>query len=210
MECFIYESNMLIGVTELKPGDVYMGELYGYFKPAEQYFESIQSTVQGFNTGNSDDWYKLNLNAQLVNGCFLFARGGYIIDDMPELNGEPLHINIAGVRAEFITDFVKPILPRYFVEEPWDTITIEQKLFFEDQLRKELPFGHALSNIHCSALCACIATDDILFETNDGRFVLVHLTYGYNIHAAWPLTTFFNSFEEFRIKMAGSTDNYDI
>jgi len=201
---------MLIGTAELKPGDVAMGGLFGYFKPTEQYFEHVQSAVHSFNTGDTSDWLKLNLNAQLANGCFLFAQGGYTIDDMPEFNKEPLRIDIAGVRAELITDFIEAILPRPFVEEPWEAITLEQKLFFENQLRKELPFGHILSNILCSALCTNLASDDVLFETNDGRFALVHLTYGHNINTAWPLTTFFDSFEEFRIKMAESTDDYDI
>lgn len=78
---------------------------------------------------------------QLDNGCFVFACGGFTIEDSKELPDEPKRIDIAGVDKYIIEDYIAPEDPKHFLEDPWEAITIEQKILFEDELRKELGEG---------------------------------------------------------------------
>jgi hypothetical protein len=80
----------------------------------------------------------LNINVQLENGYFLYSIGGYTFDDAEELPDETKRIDIAGLFRHVIEDFFQAVPPRPFVEEPWETITIEQKLLFETELQKEI------------------------------------------------------------------------
>lgn len=77
---------------------------------------------------------------------------------------------------------------------PWRAAKESSRL--DAQLAKELPPGHALMGIPVHALAERQDCDDVLFQLNDGsgRFAVVHLTYTFNVSAAWPATEFFSSF----------------
>jgi len=215
----IFSHRQLIGTTDLQIGDETMGGVFGDFVPTELYFDEIQKSVWKFWQTNKPDyqkWYSLRLNVQLENGIFLCPQGGYTIDDIKELPDEPKRIDIAGIHHKIITDFLSANPPRPFVEEPWNELQIEQKIGFEDELKKELGIGekslfdfikkqerHILFDSEFSAFCHDQRNDDVLFEIRksdlDKQFALVHLTWtGKKEKEGYPNTTFYSDFDEFK------------
>ena len=153
---------------------------------------------------------------QLENGLFLFPQGGYTIDDTIELPNEPKRIDIVGVDSKALQDFLQTNPPRPFVEEPWIELQIEQKIAFEDELKKELGIGdksildflktserHILFHSEFSAFCHDQRNDDVLFEIRkpefENQFALVHLTWtSKKEREGYPNTTFFSDFADFK------------
>ncbi len=219
MKARIFSNRQLIGTTDLQVGDESMGGLFGNFVPTEYYFNNIQKAVWEFWATNKPDykkWNGLRLNTQLENGLFLFPEGGYTIDDIRELPNEIKRIDLAGVDSKIIKDYFQTKPPRPFVEEPWNELQIEQKIAFEDELRKELgtntdsifnfiskPKKHELSDIEISAFCHDQRSDDVLFEIRkpnfSKRFALVHLTWtGKKEKEGYPITTYYTDFDDFK------------
>jgi hypothetical protein len=60
--------------------------------------------------------------------------GGIMIYDFVELQEEKAEIDIAGVFRHVLEDYFKTEPPRIFAEEPWEDITIDQKIAFENEL----------------------------------------------------------------------------
>jgi hypothetical protein len=212
---------MLIGHTELKAGDISMGGVYGEFIPNDNYFKYIQKYVWDFWTAKNPDnkiWDSLRFTVQLENGFYLHPVGGYTFDNIREMPNEPIRIDIAGLSPQIIDDFILSNLSRPFVEEPWVTISIEQKLAFEDELQKETnktggllsnlfksESKHLLSGFSCSALCKNDSNDDVLFsvfDTNESEknFALVHLTWSGKTenNSKWPSTILYDTFDNFK------------
>ena len=219
MKAKIFSHRQLIGTTVLQVGDESMGEIFGEFIPTEIYFDKIQKNVWEFWQTNKPDyqkWYSLRLNVQLDNGVFLFPQGGYTIDDIKELPNEPKRIDIAGVDYKILDDFLQTNTPRPFVEEPWNELQIEQKIAFEDELKKELgineksfldifrkPEKHILFDSEFSAFCHNQRNDDVLFEISkpkfEKQFALVHLTWtSKKEKQGFPNTTFYSDFDDFK------------
>ena len=219
MKAKIFSHRQLIGTTILQVGDESMGGIFGEFIPTEIYFDRIQNYVWEFwqtNKPNYQKWHSLRLNIQLENGVFLFPQGGYTIDDIKELPNEPKRIDIAGVDNKILQDFLQTNHPKPFVEEPWNELQIEQKIAFEDELKKELgideksfldifrkPEKHILFDSEFSAFCHDQRNDDVLFEIRkpkfDKQFALVHLTWtSKKEKEGYPNTTFYRDFDEFK------------
>ena len=219
MKANIYSHTKLIGTTELKIGDESMGGLLGDFIPTNEYFKTVQKSVWEFWQTNKPDyekWNSLRLNVQLENGLFLFPHGGYTIDDAEKLPDEPKRIDIAGVNSKVIEDFFLTGLPRPFVEAPWSALTIEQKIVFENELKKELGLNvksffdifskqtkHKLSDAKFSANCQDQRNDDILFEITkpgiDKQFAVVHLTWiSKKERGGYPSIIFYSDFDDFK------------
>jgi hypothetical protein len=215
----VFSHRHLIGTTELQVGDETMGGIYGNFVPTEYYFDKIQKLVWEFWKTNSPDykkWYSLLLNVQLENGLFLFPKGGYTIDDVIELPNEPKRIDIVGVNSKVLQDFLQTKPPRPFVEEPWNELQIQQKIAFEDDLKKELGIGeksifgflktserHILFDSEFSAFCHDQRNDDVLFEIIkpefEKQFALVHLTWtSKKEKEGYPHTTLYSDFDDFK------------
>ena len=219
MKASIYSNTHLIGYTDLQVGDESMGCLCGEFNPTSNYFEIVQQKVWQFwasDKPNYSRWNALRFNVQLENGYFLNPMGGYTIEDMIELTDEPKTIQIAGVFRHVIDDYFKTQPPLPFVEKPWVVIDINQKIYLEDELQKEIKqkensifdfvfAKHALTGYNCSAVCKTIQSDDVLFsiycdKNSDADFALVHLTFSgkKESSAKWPATTFFEGFDDFK------------
>ncbi len=219
MKAKIFSHRQLIGTTDLQVGDESMGGIFGEFTPTEIYFDKIQKYVWEFWQTNKPDyqkWYSLRLNVQLENGVFLFPQGGYTIDDIEELPNEPKRIDIVGVDSKIIQDFFLTNPPRPFTEEPWNELQIEQKIAFEDELKKELGIGdksffdflsnttkHKLFDSDFSAFCHDQRNDDVLFEIRkpefEKQFALVHLTWtSKKEKEGYPNTTFYSDFDDFK------------
>ncbi|GAB3638375.1 hypothetical protein GCM10027422_39650 [Hymenobacter arcticus] len=224
MRAAIYSNQHLIGFADLQPGDEAMGGVYGEFAPTTKYYNEVQQTVWEFNASPSPDyakWHALALNAQLENGYFLFPMGGYTIDDAAELPDEPKRIYLAGIAAEILQDFLTTDPPRTFVVEPWEELTIQQKLALETELSRELgndsgrlakaaANSPAVAEPRFSALCklgAMGAPSNILFSIRggpgfSGHFALVRLTWSGTQEQSQssPKVVFFNSFAELKLE----------
>ncbi len=209
MNARIYSHNHVIGKADLNVGDRTMGHVYGTFV-ANAYYQNIQNIVWKFNSAiqrNFSEWTSLALTVQLENGCFLFPVGGIEIEDLEELPKVPKRIDIAGLNSEVITDYFETYPSKAFVLEPWIALNIERKFALEGELQTEISINHILANCDCSALCASLQCDDVLFAIhNEGdvraSYALVHLTWSNHKeqNPKFPSTTLFNSFEEFKEK----------
>jgi hypothetical protein len=189
----IYSYDKIIGSAKLEAGDFSMGGLYGYFNPNQTYFAQIQQHAQEFlntNGQNLKEWLALRLNIQLENGLFLFPIGGITIEDSEELPEEPKRIDLAGVDTKIIEDFIIENPPKVFVENPWEPISIEKKIAFEDLLYKEIYSSgsivdylrsHSTNTIlkgaTVSAFCINVNSSQVLFEIQskkiDQRIALI-------------------------------------
>lgn len=222
MKAEIFSHAKYLGSVELQVGDESMGHLYGVLSPSRCYYTEIREYVWRFNAlhvPDFDEWLSLTFNIQLENGYFIYAAGGITFDDIRDLPNEPIQVNIAGVDGHVINDFFLSPEPRPFTEKPWEPILIEQKLLFEDELRKEVGIRknktssiskflnivntHPLADYHFSALCQDSRFDDILFVTRkDGvetGFVVIHLTWrGSEEPKGFPKTIFYKDFDEFK------------
>jgi hypothetical protein len=221
MTASVYSNKLLIGHTDLQVGDVSMSCVFGDFIPTDHYYNFVQKSVWEFwstNNPNYEKWKALKINVQLVNGYFLYPIGGYTFEDAEELPNEPKRITIAGLYRHVIEDFFQTDPPGPFVEEPWEIITIEQKLTFEAELQNEIkkpsssifglfksPNKHVLADYECSAVCN--RGEDILFSihNNNGSdkiYALVHLTFRGKTEEKilWPSTTLFDSFDTFKFE----------
>lgn len=219
MNAKVFSHRHLIGTTELQVGDKTMGGVFGNLVPTAYYFDNIQEAVWEFWQTNKPDykkWYSLRINVQLENGIFLFPQGGYTIDDIKELPNEPKRIDIVGVDNKVLQDFLLTNPPRLFVEEPWNELQIQQKIAFEDELKKELGLNdksfsdyiikqekHILFDSEFSAFCHDRRNDDVLFEIRkygfEKNFALVHLTWtGKKEAEGCPNTTFYSDLDDFK------------
>ncbi len=219
MKTNIYSNNLQIGFVDLRINDESMGGVGGSFVPNENY-SKIKDKVLKFNASEEKDfnlWNSLRFNAQLENGYFLHPMGGIMIYDFPELQEEKPEIGIAGVFRHVIDDYFKTEPPRIFVEEPWEDITIDQKIAFENELKKEIGQDnvlinrligskkkHLMTEYEFSALCTSCRSDDVLFSIYSDRnldydFALVHLTWKQKQEIDnYPITEFFKDFDDFK------------
>ncbi|XZF14720.1 hypothetical protein ACTHGU_01140 [Chitinophagaceae bacterium MMS25-I14] len=235
MKADVYSHAELIGTAELEIGDESMGCIFGAFIPTDVYYKKIQPIVWEFwktNDNKYAKWSALRFNIQLENGYFLYAAGGLIIDDIPEFLQEPKRIDISGLDRNVIDDFFLEKKTGPFIERPWCTINIKQKIAFEDELNKESGIshsekksysffsrpkksGHTLEDFDLSALCHDQRNDDVLFVTRktgfDKQFAVIHLTWkGQKESNGFPSVTFFNDFEDFRnSKMYPDSADYE-
>ena len=216
MKATVFSHSDLIGTTALQIGDESMGALFGSFAPTRYYVDNIQPTVWKFWQSNKPDyrkWDVLRINVQLENGIFLFPQGGYTIDDVKELATAPKRIDIAGVDSKVLQAFSFTRPPGSFVQKPWHALRIEQKIAFEDELKKELGLNkssvfdftekHFLYNSKFSAIAHDQSNDDVLFEISkqgfEKRFAVVHLTWtGKKERKGYPFMTFYETFDDFK------------
>ena len=219
MKATIYSDKTIIGTADLKICDKSMGAISSKFIPHENYLK-IRDKIQHFNTSDKKDyknWFDLKITAQLENGCFLHPIGGIMIYDIPEFDIDEINIDIAGLFSYIIEDYFISDPPRIFVEEPWEEITIDQKIAFEKELRIELGIEneshnrlknsknhHILANYEFSALCKNCRNDDVLFSINPNKdtgyeLALVHLTWSQKQeNENYPKTELYKDFDDFR------------
>jgi len=218
MNATIYSNKEAIGIADLHVGDGSIGHIYGQFLPNENYDTQVRKSVWEFHKSPVPDettWTALLLNVQLENGYFLFASGGITIDDVHGAENEIIRIHILGIDSHVIEDYFLQDPPVVFIEEPWEPLSIGQKIAFESELKKELGIysatgieasseeQHILNDFKVSALCTDQRNDDVLFVTRktgfDQHFAIVHLSWkGSKENQFYPGTTFFKDFDEFK------------
>ena len=95
-----------------------------------------------------------------------------------------------------------PRTPDFDMLPPWFLIERERASVLESELRKEIPFGHVLSQATFEAVAMSEMCDDVLFITDSrlGPLANVHLTWSgrRDKHHAFPSTEFYSSWEDFR------------
>jgi len=222
MNTTVYSNNEIMGNVYLNISDESMGVLSGVFEPHDNY-KKIRDTIWEFNDEVKNKDFKkletLRLNAQLENGYFLFPMGGITIWDVKEHANEPIQIDIVGVFRHVIEDCFLNNELALSLSEPWDYLSIEQKIAFEDELyneigdyRKKSIFDfiklnnkhHVLFNSSFSAIANTGMNDDVLFAINkkgvESNYVIVHLTWSgkKDKNPNWPSTNFHKTFSDFK------------
>ncbi|WP_316768923.1 hypothetical protein [Pedobacter frigiditerrae] len=226
MNATIYSHKSVIGTAQLQVSDESMGGVFGLFIPNDNYYKDIQKYIWEFWAANKPDyqkWNSLRINVQLDNGLFLFPYGGYTFGDSPDFPDEPKRIDIAGVDISILR-FSKDILL-----EPWFTVDIEQKLYFEDELAREitpiksffslLSFdkmdNHILVGAEISTFAKYEPNDDVLFAVKrkgeNSMLASVHLTWINRKNeqsSDFPTTHFYSDFNDF-VERRMKPDNED-
>ena len=96
---------------------------------------------------------------------------------------------------------------RDLIIEPWELLTIEQKIDLENELRKEIGIkgisNHPLAKFEYSAIAKDRQSDDVLFFLNehDGKaHIVIHLTWSMDleINNAYPHAEFYEDFYHFQ------------
>ncbi|WP_237276425.1 hypothetical protein [Tenacibaculum ovolyticum] len=237
MNAKIYSNNTFIGLSNLAIGDESMGCVFGEMIPTENYSGNIKKVISERHTNDDFDfnnYISLKLNAQLENGYWLYAVGGITIDDLTNLDefkNEPIRIDIAGLDNVVIEKYFKSKNEELFIQEPWSDITIEQKIAFENEVRKEIgakkdkksifSFFNNNSNYHplveyeLFALCTDQRNDDVLFrcdnKKNDKQFVVIHLTWKQETELdKYPKFKLYDNFESFKkLRLESDIDDWE-
>jgi len=220
MNAKIYSNTKLIGTSELQITDESMGVVSGKFIPNKNYDE-IRKSIWSFHNSTSSSKYdelnKLRINAQLENRIFLYPIGGFLITDLEELPNEELEFAAVGNYRHIIEDNFLNNPPKERIFKPWELITIEQKISYENELFKEIgkttenrvfsclkPRKHKLREYEFNAMAKNCSNDDVLFTVNkkgDNKFdyVVIHLTWKGKLEGddKFPISEFFEDFDNF-------------
>jgi hypothetical protein len=96
--------------------------------------------------------------------------------------------------------------------EPWEEVPGEKKVVFQDELLKEVTATHPLFGLQTEPIGRSFSNDDVLFEINDeSRLAVVHLTWAGPGNHTYPLTRFFDGWDDFANDlMAGNNLDYNL
>lgn len=219
----IYSNKLHIGTGLLNNSLSGMGATQGEFVPNENYHLVKKEIQQWHKLRNNDycqKWRELRFNAQLESGYFLFAIGCFEISDIEELPDEPLEVMLAGVLSCVFEHFrdTEPFDPTVKVKEflpfPWQRISVEEKIAFEDELEKEIGSAksyipaifkqknnHLLAKTGFSALAKNSKNNEVVFAVHGeakGFIAVVNLTWSEKKEkdSRFPLTKLYQSLDE--------------
>lgn len=160
MKGYVYSHKVLIGTTIFKQSFGAMGHIWGEFEPAEEY-QLVKKQVQEFCDAPKKDYkrYSFRFNIQLENGYFLLPVGGIEILDSAMFPNEPISIHVAGVHSHVYHDYFENNKP--FVTDPWQQVTIEEKIDLEDEVTREI----GETNVEFSTLAKHSAGNEVHCRT---------------------------------------------
>ncbi|OAV45079.1 hypothetical protein A3850_011535 [Lewinella sp. 4G2] len=200
--------------------DESLGVVSGKLIPNKNY-EEIRNAIWSINSSSStkkfNEFNRLRINCQLENEVFLFPLSGFLIRDLEELPNEELEFQAVGNYRHVIEDNFLVNPPKERIFEPWEFITIEQKISYEDELLKEIGIGnpkgilnflnsksHKLSKYSFNAMAKSSRNDDVLFTVNEKgenkfEYAVVHLTWKskFEENDNYPIAEFFEDFDHF-------------
>lgn len=73
-----------------------------------------------------------------------------------------------------------------------------EKSSFVDEAYREIRQGHPLYGMELTCLAKCEANDDVLFLTEYGQFVVIHLTYSENNASGYPRYKLLDTHQELK------------
>lgn len=215
MKAKLYSHEVLIGETELSITDNFMGIVSGKLLPTDDYRQLHSTFIKRHDTAHKN-FRRLNLNLQLENGCYISPSKIWVeaFEDFPD----EITVYGLGVSRQIIEDYFEASPPKVFVEEPWYTLGLHQKIGLEKELLREIGDGnfsfwdklrgktksHVLTEFFCSANARSSMADDVLFEIEsknaDYAFAVVHLTWSGKKErfVNCPGTDFYKNFDEFK------------
>ena len=218
MKAYIYSHEKLIGTSELQITDESMGVVAGKFNPNENY-DLVRKLIWKLSNSTWKTHFQflkqLRLNAQLENGFFLSPIGGLLITDIEGLSKNELEFEAAGNNRHVLEDYFLSRPPKIWMKDPWEAISIEQKLAFEEELDKEigkakgngffnfLKTKHELKGYKYRAIAKLGTSDDVLFSVSGGienkfDYVVIHLTWSGKLERkGFPRTEFYETFNQF-------------
>lgn len=220
MKAKIYSDKELIGISELQITDESMGVVSGKFIPNNNY-KKIRNTIWNFHDLTSDKRFKelneLRINCQLENEVFLYPIGGFLITDIKELPNEEKEFEAVGNYRHLIEDNFLSTPPKERILEPWEYISVEQKIIYENELFKEIgkneskrflnffkPKNHKLNEYEFNAMAKMSSNDEILFTLrkkgeNKFEYAVINLTWKGKLEKNdnFPRTEYFESFKDF-------------
>ena len=80
--------------------------------------------------------------------------------------------------------------------EDWDIIDATSSPKWLTQLNSELNRTHPLYRRATKALARCYGRDDVLYQLEDGKCAIVHLTYSRSNADGWPRFVMFEKLED--------------
>lgn len=217
MKAKLYSYEVLIGETELSVTDESMEVISGKLTPTDWYFDIEHIFLKRYDN-NHEEFKKLKLNLQLDNGCFIMPNKIWV--EVFENSKENITIYGLGISQQVVEDYFKHTPPKPFLEVPWYTLGLLQKISLEKELLKEISHkegliwdnvtkqqlkNHYLENFTCFAYADYGPDDDVLFEiegeNSDYTFAVVHLTWSgkKENYIDCPNTYFFKDFNSFMI-----------
>jgi hypothetical protein len=80
---------------------------------------------------------------------------------------------------------------------PWQALSPERAEHFLRELENELDVHHPLYGVELKPIALSTQADDVLFQLNDGRVAMVHLTWKSRPETPpWPHHTIYLTFED--------------
>jgi hypothetical protein len=82
--------------------------------------------------------------------------------------------------------------------EPWEEVPEQKKVVFQDELVREVTATHPLFGLHTEPIGRSLSNDDVLFKiSGESRLAVVHLTWSGSGNHTYPLTKFFDEWDDF-------------
>lgn len=114
------------------------------------------------------------------------------------LIGNAVSIENAQLRTSVTPDIESHMTNVFEWDGDWESVSIGDAAWAEEELRRELAPGHVLFDQSWAALGRRWRRDDFLFRLADGRFAQVHLTRHVETDPRWPAAGIFESFEDWK------------
>lgn len=77
----------------------------------------------------------------------------------------------------------------------WTVISPANK-YYSNEAKNEIKPGHPLYGLEIWSVAKCESKDDVMFVLEDGRYIILHLTYCENIDPSYPNYISFNYLQD--------------
>ena len=105
-----------------------------------------------------------------------------------------------------INDCFEELESKYGEDFCWFRVKSENNSFVAEAYR-EIRQGHLLYGMELTCLAKCEANDDVLFLTEFGQFVVIHLTYSENNASDYPRYKLLDTHQELKEYLEQDIEN---